>query len=169
MKSIALLSLFLLSGVIFAQENESLVMELDELRSNWDTNAAKLKSYEGLGNFCSDRYFRQRVVDMLDGIHHYDTLLFNIVSTKGATDKEATATIKDIKKLESEYTTKSFRNFIHKECNTYNEIENNFGGEKGKAYNKEVGKLEKELKKYVSEITKQIDLIDEHAHHLDLN
>lgn len=169
MKSIAFVLLFLVTTSVFSQEGEKLVQELDELTQSWDTNAETLQSFEGLGSFCSDRLFRERVIDMLDGIHHYDTLLTQAVKEKGIEDKEAQATLKDISKLEQEYTTRSFKDFIHKECNSYNEIQNNLAAFGGKEYQKEIKKLEKELKKYVGEITKQIDLIDEHAHHLNLN
>ena len=53
--------------------------------------------------------------------------------------------------MKSEYTTKNFKAFIHRECNGVNEIERNYGREGGAQYEKEVNKLEKELSKYVSQ------------------
>lgn len=172
MKSNILFSLFMLFVIsIYAQENEAdVVKAVDDLTINWDTEAEKLQTYEGLGSFCGNSIYRNKIIGMLDEIHHYDTLLYGIVTRKFEKnqDPEAKATLDDIETLESDYTTKSFRRFIHQECNTYNEIENNLGREKGSEYKKEVKALEDELKKYVIEITKQIDLIDEHIHHLHL-
>ena len=107
---------------------------------------------------------------MLDEIHHYDTLLYGIVTRKynADKDKEAKATIDDIETLEVEYTTRAFKQFVHKECNTYNEIENNYGASKGEEYQTEVKALEEELQKYVVSITRRIDIIDEHVHHLHI-
>jgi len=155
----------------FSQENEAEVVKaVDDLTIKWDNEALKLQTYKGLGSFCGNSVYRKEIIDMLDEIHHYDTLLYGIVTRKFAKnqDGEAKATLDDIETLEADYTTKAFRRFIHKECNTFNEIENNLGREQGAEYKKEVKALEKELKKYVIEITKQIDLIDEHVHHLHL-
>ena len=139
-------------------------------RKRWDENAEKLKTYEGLNRFCRDRFYRQRITDLLDNIHHYDTLLYGIVTRKYANSKdaEAKATLKDIEELESDYKTLAFKQFIRDECELSHEIESNFGHEHGSKYEKERGKLEAELEKYVDEITELIDVIDEHVHHLDL-
>ena len=172
MKSTTIISLLLLLSIsVYAQEQETEVVKaVDDLRYTWDDEAEKLQTYEGLGSFCGQSVYRKKIIGMLDQIHHYDTLLYGIVTRKFTENKdsEAKATLDDIETLESDYTTKSFRRFIHQECNTYNEIENNLGREKGPEYKKEVKVLEDELKKYVKEITKQIDLIDEHVHHLHL-
>lgn len=170
MQRITLLLLLLISYSTFAQENEGIVKIIDDLRYSWDDEAVKLQSYKGLGDFCSNSVYRKKIIKMLDDIHHYDTLLYGIVTRKydANKDPEAKATLDDIDILEVDYKTISFRKFIHQECNTYNEIENNLGRAKGPEYEKEVKELEDELIKYVAEITKQIDTIDEHVHHLDL-
>lgn len=172
MKTSTLLSIALLLTISsYAQQSEAEVVKaVDDLTINWDNEAEKLQTYEGLGSFCGNSIYRKKIIGMLDEIHHYDTLLYGIVTRKFEANKdpEAKATLDDIETLESDYTTKAFRRFIHKECNTYNEIENNLGREKGPEYKKEVKTLENELKRYVKEITKQIDLIDEHVHHLHL-
>jgi len=171
MKRTTLLLLFFVSISVFAQQEAEIVKTIDDLRYTWDDEALKLETYEGLGEFCGNSEYRKKIISMLDDIHHYDTLLYGIVTRKyeANEDQEAKATLNDIETLEVDYTTKSFRRFIHKECNTYNEIENNLGAAGGSEYNKEVKALEKELKKYVIEITKQIDIIDEHVHHLHLD
>lgn len=171
MKRTTLLLLVFVSTVAFSQDDKEIVKIIDDLTIAWDTEAVKLETYKGLGDFCSNSFYRKKIIQMLDDIHHYDTLLYGIVTRKYNTDKdkEAKATIDDIETLEVDYTTKSFRRFIHKECNTYNEIENNLGRAKGPEYEKEVKALEDELKKYVVEVTKQIDIIDEHVHHLKLD
>jgi hypothetical protein len=155
---------------LHGQEREMTITEtIDELTSKWDTEAEILKTYDGMREYCKVRQHRVNTIELVKQIHHYDSLLYKTVKTKfdASKDDEAQATLKDIKKLEDEYTTKGFLDFIHKECSTFNEIENNYGRSKGKQYQKEVAKMEKELTKYVIEITSQIDLIDEHIHHLD--
>jgi len=172
MKTSTPLPLFLLfSFTLHAQPDESdVVKAVDDLTIKWDTEAEKLQTYEGLGSFCGNSAYRKKIIAMLDEIHHYDTLLYGIVTRKyqATQDPEAKATLDDIETLEEDYTTRAFRRFIHRECNTYNEIEQNLGREKGAQYKKEQKALESELRKYVKAITRQIDIIDEHVHHLHL-
>lgn len=172
MKKILFVSLLFIGSLISAQEKSDteVAKTIDNLRYAWDDEALNLETYKGLGEFCGNSQYRKRIINMLDDIHHYDTLLYGIVIRKfnANSDPEAKATIDDIETLEVDYTTKSFRRFIHKECNTYNEIENNLGAEGGAEYKKEVKGLEDELKKYVVAITKRIDVIDEHVHHLHI-
>lgn len=165
--------ILLLAMTVFAsaQESETEVAKtIDKLRYAWDEEAATLQTYDGLGNFCGESVYRKKIIRMLDDIHHYDTLLYGIVTRKYSTtsDAEAKATIDDIQTLEADYTTKAFKRFVHKECNTYNEIESNLGSAKGEEYELEVKSLEDELRKYVVSITKRIDIIDEHVHHLHI-
>ncbi len=171
MKTIILISLLLMGYFVSAQEEKNIVEIVDDLTIKWDEQAETLKTYKGLQTYCSTKPYRDRTIKLLDEIHHYDTLLYGIVSRKykDSKDSEAQATLKDIEKLEVEYTTKNFKAFIHRECNGVNEIERNYGREGGSVYEKEVKKLEKELSKYVVSITQRIDIIDEHIHHLKLN
>lgn len=153
----------------FAQEEgEDIVKIIDDLTLEWDEGAEQLRTYESLKEYCRIKPYRDRTIKLLNQIHHYDTVLYMIVTEKfdANKDPEAEATLKDIDKLEIEYTTASFKKFLHKECNTVNEIENNVPASSAQ-YGREVKALEKELKKFVDAITAQIDLIDEHVHHLE--
>ncbi len=161
----------LISSFFFAfGQDEDIVAVVDDLTAKWDKQASSLEKYTGLRYYCTADAYRTKTTELLDKIHHYDTLLYGIVSRKYAdsNDKEAEATLKDIVTVEADYTTKSFKEFLQKECEGYTEIEENYK-DKGSKYYKEVEKLEKELSKYVVTITKRIDLIDEHIHHLKLD
>ena len=153
---------------VFAQETQEEVFEtIDALRVQWDTEAVNLETYEGLESYCRNRAYRDNTILLLNQIHHYDSSLYKIVTMKYAVDQdpEARATIDDIETLEVDYTTKSFMIFLREECMTFNDVERNKNMEGYEAYRKE---LEAELIKYVTSITKQIDIIDEHAHHLTI-
>ncbi len=154
--------------IVEAQDEENIVKIIDDLTIEWDNGAEKMKTYTSLKDYCRIKPYRDKTIKLLDQIHHYDTVLYFIVQEKfnASNDAEAEATIKDINTLELDYTTASFKKFLHKECNTINEIENNL--KEGSAeYKKEVKALEKELAKYIKAITAQIDVIDEHVHHLE--
>ena len=110
MKGILLAALLIVSMGVFAQEGEDIVKIVDDLTIKWDNEAVKLQTYEGLQTYCSTKPYRDKTIKLLDKIHHYDTLLYGIVSTKYDADKdeEAKATLDDIDRLETEYTTKNF-------------------------------------------------------------
>lgn len=162
----------ILSGYYMAdaqqQKSETISKTIDELTVKWDSEAVKLEKYEGLSKYCKDRTYRIEMVRLLNKIHHYDTVLYQTVKQKYTNDsnEEAKATLDDIEHVEEKYTTKNFLDFLHKECNKFNDVEKNYGAQGGKKYLKEVSILEKEASKYIDAITVRIDLIDEHVHHL---
>ncbi len=164
-KSILFLFSLMFSFFGFAQEGD-ITKTIDALTLEWDKTARQMQNYKGLSAFCQEKVFRDNAVRLLNDIHHYDSVLFSIVTEKYDTDgnSEAKKTLDDIEKLESEYTTREFLIFLRRECTTVNNIEMNKSSE---FYEQDTKKLEKEAKKYVLGITAQIDLIDEHVHHLN--
>lgn len=171
MKKIGLL-LFLFSSIsLAAQDDVSIVVIIDDLTVRWDETALKMRTYQDIHNFCEEEDYRTKTIALLDNIHHWDTTLYFIVRGKYAEneDDEAEATLRDIERLETEYTTENFKSFIQQECTMLKVIESHFDQETVKSYEKEIKKFEKELNKYVTTITSRIDIIDEHIHHLDLD
>jgi len=162
----------LLSGIFlqpaFAQEEDRIVAIIDDLTVRWDQGAINLKTYQGIQEFCLNQAYQNETVELLDAIHHWDTSLYYIVQRKFDTnkDKEAAATLADIEKLETEYSTINFKKFIQDECMQLKVIEDSFDQETIKQYEKDIRQFEKELVKYVNSITFRIDIIDDHIHHL---
>lgn len=170
LKLITLIALIGYSQVSMAQdESENIAEIIDELTVKWDAEAASMQTYDGLANYCQNRVYRVQMVKLLNKIHHYDTVLYQTVKAKfdASSDPEAKATLDDIEHVEVKYTTKNFLDFLHVECNKFNDVEKNYGKKGGAKYEKETAALEKEAGKYISVITQRIDLIDEHVHHLD--
>lgn len=171
MKSITSI-IFIFSTIIsVAQEDINIVTIIDDLTVKWDQTAINMKTYQGIHNFCGKDGDRDKTVQLLDQIHHWDTTLYFIVQNKYAdtNDKEAEATLRDIETLETDYTTEKFKLFIQQECDMLKVIEDHFDQETVRAYEKEIKVFEKELIKYVNSITNRIDVIDEHIHHLKLD
>lgn len=164
-----LLATFLIISCFYTSSaQENIVTIIDDITRQWDSEAPKMKTYEGFRDFCTNRAFRDSMIKLLDKIHHYDSVLLKIVTEKygNSNDAEAKATLDDIATLETEYTTRSFRRFLHEECNEFNAIENNLARYGGEEFEEAVKELEAELGKYSKAITTQIDVIDEHVHHL---
>ncbi|UXX78979.1 hypothetical protein N7E81_16620 [Reichenbachiella carrageenanivorans] len=171
MKHILILTLVLSSYSFSLQaqnESEDITKIIDELTIKWDKEAVNLEKYEGLKEYCQNRTYRVEMVKLLNKIHHYDTVLYQTVKAKFDSDSnpEAKATLNDIEHVEEKYTTKNFLDFLHMECNKFNDVEKNYGKKGGNKYLKEVSSLEDEAGKYIKVITQRIDLIDEHMHHL---
>ena len=162
------LALFI-STIGFCQsQKKDIVKIIDDLPQRWDNVADGLETYGGFKKFCRTRDFRVNTIDLLNQIHHYDTILYQTVSEKYKSDNdpEAKATLDDIDVVEVDYSTASFLDFLHAECGDINDINRNFSREEGEEFEIEKERIENELEKYVESITQRIDNIDEHIHHL---
>lgn len=170
MKKIVFLILWISCFTVAAQQRADIVTIIDNLTIRWDQKAIALKDYQGIQNFCENSQDREATFDLLDQIHHWDTTLYFIVTSKFDLnkDKEAAATLKDIESLETEYTTEQFKAFIQEECLRINAIEGSFESGNVKQYEKHIKKFQKELDTYINSITNRINIIDEHVHHLKL-
>lgn len=168
MKTLLPVVLLALSFSLSGQDN-NVVVEMDKLRVSWDSKAQSLATYDDLKNLCKNRSFRRDLIGLLNNIHHYDSSIYVIAKNKywNDFDLEAKAAMDDITALERDFTTKGFRHFVRQECRAYNRTEHNFG-HKGAKYEAEKKRIQEALVKYVGTITMQIDMIDDHAHHLEL-
>lgn len=158
---------------LFAQEpKERIDDKIDQITYDWDLEADKLATYEGLGKICNDEDYRKSILSLLDEIHHYDTLLYGILVKISRTnnDREVKRSLKDIKKFEEEYNTKSFVHFMNQECHAMREIEKNADETRNdvgqNSYSGQVYILETELLKYVHHVTARVDKIRQHVHQL---
>ncbi|MFH6982222.1 hypothetical protein [Marinoscillum luteum] len=177
MKRISIGILFLIvSYLAVAQENEqtSLGATIDKLSYDWDLEADNLNSYDGLSKFCLDKDYRIGVIQLLNDIHHYDSVLYDRLTkaSRFNKDKEIDKTLKEISKFETGYSLKDFIHFLHEECTTRSDIEkhstesrNDIGSN---SYDGQVYIVETELNKFIKHITKRVDHIREHVHHLHI-
>lgn len=165
--SIFVFCLAFLSIPVFAQDEDQILIEVDDLRYQWDDEALNLESFEGMEKYCYEKKYKAEIFNLLNTIHHYDTLLYNIITEKhnNEEDLQAKEALKDILTVESEYTTPSFVQFLEEECVIVKSIEkhlrkNDNGTETA------IKRLEAELVRYIDAVTERIDLIDENVHHL---
>ncbi len=168
---IALVGFFVAAG---QETKESLGKKIDELTYAWDLEADNLDDYDGMSKFCFEEEYRYEVITMLKDIHHYDSVLLHRLerASRFSHDKEIKKTLKDIEKFEQEYSMKEFIQFLYDECLGIAEIEKNRDdlldeiGEE--SYDGRRYILETELAKYIHHITKRVDLVREHVHHLHI-
>ena len=167
--------LFCAGEVVLAQEEEeNVVAKFDELVTRWDLLSADLGSYEGLNKYCTQKQYQEDVLKILNEIHHYDSLLYDRVSRKARFDKshELKKTLQQIEEFEEEYKSPSFIKKLHDECVGRREIEKDSKELRSdigtNSYDGQVLILEADLHKYIVHITKLVDHIKEHNHHLHI-
>ena len=154
------------------ETDERLDDKIDQITYDWDLEADKLSSYEGLQNLCTDETYRQKIFSLLNDIHHYDTVLYGVLIKlqKTSKDKEIVKALKDIKKFEKEYNTKSFIHFMNEECKVLIDIEKHADDTRNEvgytSYSGQVYLLETELFRYVKHVTDRVDKIRKHVHHI---
>ncbi|WP_420319162.1 hypothetical protein [Ekhidna sp.] len=171
MKSVFSILLMFIVISAFSQD-ERLDEKIDEITYDWDLEADKLSTYAGLQLLCSDEAYRSKILQLLDDIHHYDTVLYGVLIkiSKSTKDREVKKTLSDIRKFEEEYNTRSFVHFMNEECRAMKEIEKNSektANDVGiNSYSGQVYVLETELYKYVKHVTARVDKIRIHVHHL---
>ena len=166
------LPLLLVNFNLLAQEEGRLDDRIDEVTYDWDLEADKLATYDGLLYVCSDEDYRQKVIKLLNDIHHLDSVLYGVLIdvSKHSSDKEVKKTLKDIRKFEEDYNTKNFIHFMSQECKAAAEIEKNAEKTKNQvgqnSYSGQIYILETELFRYVKHVTQRVDKIRLHVHHL---
>ena len=168
-----LLFMLMFSMLSIAQESEGrLDDKIDQVTYDWDLEADKLATYEGLLFVCGNIEYRQKIIGLLNDVHHLDSVLYEVLLkvSRTSSDKEVKKTLKDIEKFEKEYGTKSFIHFMNSECKAAKEIEKNADDLRKQvgqdSYSGQVYILETELFKYVKHITHRVDKIRLHVHHL---
>lgn len=174
MKRILTALLLLTSIILTAQDMETLGKKIDELTYAWDLESDNMDDYDGMLKFCSDREYRLEVIGMLKDIHHYDSVLLERLqkAVRFSKNKEVKKTLKDISKFEEEYSMKVFIDFLYDECQGISELERNRDDLEDEiaqeSYDGRRYVLETELAKYIHHITKRVDVIREHVHHLHI-
>ncbi len=157
-----------------AQETKTLGATIDELTYNWDTEAENLNSYDGLTEFCVNTEYRVGIVELLNEIHHYDSVLYDrlVKAQRFKKDKEIEKTLKEISKFEDQYSMKNLIHFLHEECDIRKDIEKNADESRNdlgaNSYSGQIYIVETELNKYIKHITKRLDHVREHVHHLHI-
>lgn len=170
------LFVYIMGGFALAQDQtkESLGKKIDELTYDWDLKADELDNYEGLTRFCLNAPYRTEILTLLKDLHHYDSVLYERLSkaARFSHDREIKKTIKDIEEFEAEYDMKSLVHFLHEECDRRKDIEHNAdvlkGGIGSDSYDGQIYLIETELNKFIKHITKRVDNIRKHVHHLHI-
>jgi len=156
------------------EENASMSFRVDNLTYDWDKESKTISNYTGLLAFCNNLEYRNSIIELLNEIHHIDSVLYERAkqASKRSSNSEIEKLIKDIEKFESQYSMRKFLVHLKEECVTQKEIEKNKVYTKNEvgeeSYDGQILLLENELHKYIKHITKRVDTIRKHVHHLHI-
>ncbi len=176
--------IFLLASCfVFAQNKDTesgehtLEKDYDLLVVAWENLSAELKTYSGLQSYCKSDEYKKSTIDILEQIHHYDTLILDVISSKEALakldEKEKASTLKEIEKFESEYSVLAFIAKLTEECKYSREIEKEKKYSKtdigANSYDGQILLLETDLSKFINHIDTRVEHIDDHIHKLHID
>lgn len=177
MKRGAIVVLLMLGTTLgMAQSNTLIEEEFDLILEDWFERSDALRTYDGVGTYCTNGRYRESVNLMLEALHHYDSIVLNQLNDPTVlmdfNAKEQKKTLKDISKLESEYSMKEFIGHMRTTCKDRTSIEkdkeklkNGFGTE---TYDGQILLLETEQHRYLNHIDKLVDRISDHLHVLHI-
>ena len=183
MKIFCWISLLFLSFVsvplLHAQDDDEdldeaqVLKEFDLMVFHWEESSQMLDNYEGLKKYCFDREFKKETIDLLDQMHHYDSLLYKILLQKmqeGGGGRELRVTIHEIEKFETKYKPKKFLAKLNDDCKGEHYLERHkkdLERETGmEAYDGQALVIGNDAATYIHHINRLLDLIEKHAHHL---
>ncbi|MDI9356896.1 MAG: hypothetical protein QM536_07750 [Chitinophagaceae bacterium] len=166
---------FSLNVYIYGQstKQEDILSRFDEFVGLWDDEAKKLSQYAGLSDYCMIPSYKEDIIEILNGIHHYDSIIYRNLKQKEKNESshELRVSIKQIEDFEGNYKPKMFLKKLNSECAMRRTLESEY--KKGidndlgeQSYDEMVVIVESDLRKYIRHITKLVDHIKKHSHHL---
>ncbi len=172
--TIILFSTFSYSAI--GQDPEGNVVEdvYDELTEEWQSYSDEIKHYRGLSEFCSNAEFRDRVFLVLKKLHHYDSLVLDIINdplyTLEIDPKEYRQTLNEIYDLETRYSVKAFSVFLRESCHKRKDLEKEkdqlSNGIGMYSYDGQILMLETDLGKYLKHLDKKFISMRDHLHQI---
>lgn len=144
----------------------------DKVAIEWLELSDELGTYAGLGEYCKNKEYKNYVMDVLDELHHYDTLIYQVLSEKALerSNHELKVTLHEIEKVEDVFKPRNFKRKLNEDCKlrrslerSYDDIKNDIGME---SYDGKNLILENDIYTYMHKISHLVKLIEKHIHHI---
>ena len=148
--------------------------EYEFLTEHWLKMSEDISHYYGLSAFCTNSEYRAYTSEVLELLHHYDSMVLDLLKDPTAdidiSSHEYKKTMKDIEKFEGDYDLKGFISFLRESCITRNQLERDKEDLKKEvgmySYDGQVMMIETEVNKFLGKIDKRILAINKHIHHI---
>ena len=157
------------------QTPENLTNNFDDVSYRWDRMAKSLENYSGLTMFCTNNGYRSEAIDLLNSIHHYDSLIYARLVEISYYDNnhELQKTLQQIYKFEKEYSAQNFIKHLNRECIDRKSIERekkySIYDNGHNSYSGQILNIENANYHYVHHVTNLVDHIRSHIHHLNVD
>ena len=155
------------------EQGRDVVEAFDEVVLRWEEVAEELGTYAGLSEFCTNSEYKDHVNVILHDIHHFDTLLYSVLTAKvelESINHELKVTLHEIEKVEEKFKPKNFYSKLKDDCTARKyierhkeELQNDVGM---KSFDGEALILDNDIHHYIHQVTHLVELIDKHGHHL---
>lgn len=155
-------------------QHDSIEQMYDLLMNDWLKVSERLKTYEGLSEFCAQPDFRDYTTHLLAQLHHYDSLLIDLLENNedslDGSHREHMKTLKEIQKFETKYSMRGFLVHLRENCIARNEIEKSKKDTQYASgmysYDGQVAVVEADIHTFLKHIDKRVISIDEHIHRI---
>ncbi|WP_424963407.1 hypothetical protein [Ekhidna sp.] len=176
-----LINLLLITSIAQAHAQSYVTIDIEEeydfLTTQWLNVSDDLSHYGGLSAFCTSEEYRSYTMEILDLLHHYDSIVLDMLRNPTVdldiSSKEYKKTMKDIAKFEEDYDVKGFISFLRESCITRNDLERNKEDLKNEvgmySYDGQIVILETDIQKFMKKIDKRIIAINDHIHKIHPN
>ncbi|MEQ6121441.1 hypothetical protein [Reichenbachiella sp. MALMAid0571] len=169
----------IVAGIIYAASVQaqdhtvgSIEKQYEHLASRWLEISDEIKVYQGLGKFCNDPGYQQNSINILESLHHYNAVVFDILNDpetdKYQDQKVFKNTIRDIEKFEETHETEKFIDFMDDNCTYLNELETNKANllkqSQMYSFDGRIFILETLLYRFMRRIDKKVVSIDNNIH-----
>jgi len=150
----------------------SIEKQYEYLTDKWLEISDEIKEYKGLSKYCNDPGYQQNSIIVLESLHHYNAVVFEILNDsttdKYSGQKAFKNTLKDIEKFESSHKSEKFISFMNDNCDYIQELETNkmklLKQSQMYSFDGRIFILETMLYRFMKRIDKKIVSIDDNIH-----
>lgn len=150
----------------------SIEKQYEYLTDKWLEISDEIKEYKGLIKYCNDPNYQQNSINVLESLHHYNAVVFEILNDsttdKYSGQKAFKNTLKDIDKFESSHKSKKFISFMDDNCDYIQELETNkmklLKQSQMYSFDGRIFVLETMLYRFMKRIDKKVVSIDDNIH-----
>ncbi len=151
---------------------ESIEKQYEYLTDKWLEISDEIKEYKGLSNYCNDPDYQQNSINVLESLHHYNAVVFEILkdttTDKYSGQKAFKSTLKDIEKFESSHESEKFISFMDDNCDYLQGLEKNrmnlLKQSQMYSFDGRIYILETMLYRFMKRIDKKVVSIDDNIH-----
>ncbi|SNT04128.1 hypothetical protein SAMN05421640_2125 [Ekhidna lutea] len=144
------------------------------LVEEWDEISEGLSTYYGLSAFCTNEEYRTQVLDILDMVHYYDSIVLDVLKDPTTeiqiSSRKYGKMMDELFAFSDEHSKAEFISFMRKFCVERNNLEKDKDALKHEvgmySYDGQILLIETDLNKYMKRMAKGVESINEYVQEL---